>query len=545
MSSLLDIDKAKTLQDKAELLKGIVRDNNVDPMVLKAYLQRQMGPTQPRAWSNFCAKIDKYVNQEHPSVARFTGNSQRPKAVCLPHDNPFQTADSKEKNPLLRYISYLVLGVAVLGVFYAIPNHETDQAIQDSITPHDEVTLVQNLKPIMNPVVTNESTPMKPEEVKPLTPMAEKVALAPLPSSSDKEKPMASKEELSNANELEAPVVLPVRPLPVLSARVPLEKKQPSSNQLNQEEEVASSTELKPAAVDTVAKAPEDIPDEAREEYVKALLGNAQSQALIASFYDEGHILNVDPSKALHWYTKAGENGHAGAQNHLGVIYFKGIGVSKDHEKASYWWTYAAKQGFAPAQNNLGFLYEKGMGVKQNYMTAAYWYRESANQGYARAQNNIAVLLDQGRGVDQDSGEALEWWKKSAFQGYAKAQNNLGVVYFQGKGVEQNTDEALKWWHKAARQDYARAQNNLGILYEEGQGVPKDLVMSYAWLSRAFVNGYDESGTYRAEMERTLTPSQLSMAQELIYGDINLMPGMRQWAGPETQETQTAFADPF
>ena len=540
MSTLFDVDNAKNLQEKATLLKEIVRTNEVDPMVLGAYLKRQMNPSHPRAWADFCSKIQKYVNQQHPSAMVVNHSPSRAKTMDIPHENPFQMVEVEDKNPLLRYLSYMILGVAVVGAMFSMQNQVS---LSDLPQPNKKATSVV-AKALDKPVVSEtKNIPVlqvsKAVSIKKDSP--NRGQLSPLTLKGKEQKPLQSKQVKEGVSVMEEPVALPQRATPLQSAR----------NQANQSTVKVERIQMnppKPRSLSTAGnnnEAADDIPAEAREAYVKALVGDAQSQALIASFYDEGHILSVDPQKALHWYTKAGENGHAGAQNHLGVVYFKGIGVPRDHKKASYWWTYAAKQGFAPAQNNLGYLYEKGLGVKQNYMTAAYWYNKSANQDYAQAQNNLAVLLDQGRGIQKNSEEAIEWWIKSANQGYAKAQNNLGVMYFQGRGVDQNVDEALKWWHKAARQDYARAQNNLGILYEEGEGVPRDLVMSYAWLSRAFVNGYDESGVYRAEMEKVLSPSQLSMAQELIYGDINLMPGMRQWAGPELHQTKTASIDPF
>ena len=265
-------------------------------------------------------------------MARFNSSPQRPKATCVPHDNPFQSSDTNEKNPVIRYLSYLVLGVAVVGVLYTVPQHGVGKEMLKSDNEQLATSLVLNADANEEAVEKTETLVVsKPAPTTSKT--ADRVALVPLLTVEQKEKPMASKDQLPGFDELEAPVALPQRPSPVLAARVPVEKTPEIIDQAEAEAEI--SNDRKPASLTKTAKPPEDIPEEAREEYVKALLGNAQSQALIASFYDEGHILNVDPSKALHWYTKAGENGHAGAQNHLGVINFKGIGVKKDHEKAS------------------------------------------------------------------------------------------------------------------------------------------------------------------------------------------------------------------
>ena len=537
MSVLHKIENAKNLQLKARLLKAAVRDNEMEPQVLIAFLKRQMTPDNPKAWSVFCSKILIYVNRNPKHQASPTTGEPPREKPFNPQDNPFLVVPEKEKqSSIFRFLSYALLGAAVFAVMFSLQSKVklTDLPgarqvmVQGPDSPHFSLSMNNSESKEIKAAVKR----MEPGKNKPVF-RTSKSSLSLV----SQEKPL--KENLSD---LEAPVALPKRIPPDRKARsLSFGKAKRSPENLS----AVQRSRTLPKKATVKSHEPMDIPEEAREPYVKALVGDAQSQALLASFYDEGHILEADPQKALHWYTKAGENGHPGAQNHLGVVYFKGIGVPRDLQKASHWWTYSAKQGFAPAQNNLGYMYEKGLGVKQNYMTSAYWYNKSSEQDYARAQNNLAVLLDQGRGIQKNSLEAMKWWKRAAEQGYAKAQNNLGVMYFQGKSVEKDIDEALKWWHRAARQGYARAQNNLGILYEEGQGVPRDMVMAYSWLSRAFVNGYDESGVYRAEMEKMLSPSQLSMAQELIYGDINLMPGMRQWAGSEMYRTQTASSDPF
>ncbi len=48
---------------------------------------------------------------------------------------------------------------------------------------------------------------------------------------------------------------------------------------------------------------------------------------------------------ALKWYRMAAEQGHAGAQNNLGVMYDKGDGVTQDYVQAHIWYNLAAAQG--------------------------------------------------------------------------------------------------------------------------------------------------------------------------------------------------------
>ena len=141
------------------------------------------------------------------------------------------------------------------------------------------------------------------------------------------------------------------------------------------------------------------------------------------------HYDKKNYTEAVKWYRKAAEQGHAGAQNNLGVCYENGYGVTKDYAEAVKWYRKAAEQGFARAQCNLGVCYEFANGVTKNFAEAVKWYRKAAEQGFARAQYNLGVCYDQGNGVTKDYAEAVKWYRKAAEQGYADAQFNLGLCY--------------------------------------------------------------------------------------------------------------------
>ena len=114
---------------------------------------------------------------------------------------------------------------------------------------------------------------------------------------------------------------------------------------------------------------------------------------------------------------------------------------SGDYATALREWTPLAEQGHAGAQNNLGLMYDNGEGVPQDDKTAVKWYRLAAEQGNANAQTNLGVMYDNGRGVPQDYKTAVKWYTLAAEQGHAGAQNNQ-VFDLLIPTVEKSTTDA-------------------------------------------------------------------------------------------------------
>ena len=85
---------------------------------------------------------------------------------------------------------------------------------------------------------------------------------------------------------------------------------------------------------------------------------------------------------ALKFWQPYAEQGHADAQNNLGVIYANGRGVPRDDVEAVKWWRRAGEQGNAMAQFNLGVSYKTGWGVPRDYVSAHMWLNLAAEAGY-------------------------------------------------------------------------------------------------------------------------------------------------------------------
>ena len=57
-------------------------------------------------------------------------------------------------------------------------------------------------------------------------------------------------------------------------------------------------------------------------------------------------------------------------------------------------WRPLAEQGHAGAQNNLGLMYNNGQGVPEDYVQAYAWYNIAAAQGHDHAENNKKLIAE-------------------------------------------------------------------------------------------------------------------------------------------------------
>ena len=143
----------------------------------------------------------------------------------------------------------------------------------------------------------------------------------------------------------------------------------------------------------------------------------------------------------------------------LGLAYENGEGVTKNYVEAVNCYTKAAEQGHAGAQNELGRCYDNGIGVKIDHAEAVKWYRMAADQDYAEAQLNLGRSYYYGNGIEMDMTEAMKWYQRSAENGDDKAQCYLGHYYED----IANYPEALKWYRMAAENGNSEAQFKTGF----------------------------------------------------------------------------------
>ncbi len=94
----------------------------------------------------------------------------------------------------------------------------------------------------------------------------------------------------------------------------------------------------------------------------------------------------------MHWYRRAAEQDHPGAQNNLRRLFQFGFGIDLDYTQAESWYRLAAEQGFPDARRNLGLIDLNGTGLPRDLVNASRWTLLSVEQGNILAVGAIDGL---------------------------------------------------------------------------------------------------------------------------------------------------------
>src|SRR5439155_122960 len=112
--------------------------------------------------------------------------------------------------------------------------------------------------------------------------------------------------------------------------------------------------------------------------------GGAESRGGPAPARDRGPARlrrPLDQARAAAWFRKAADQGHAYAQQRLGVAYRDGAGVPADRALSLQWFRRAAERGSGFAEAELGLAYETGAGLPRDPAEAQKLYRRAADHG--------------------------------------------------------------------------------------------------------------------------------------------------------------------
>ncbi|HEV7600032.1 MAG TPA: hypothetical protein VGO49_07200 [Bradyrhizobium sp.] len=74
---------------------------------------------------------------------------------------------------------------------------------------------------------------------------------------------------------------------------------------------------------------------------------------------------------------------------------------------------------------------------------------------------------------------------------------------------------AIRLFRPLAEQGNAKAQNVLGVMFRKGEGVPKNPARAHMWFSFAAARGDAKAKAELRKVSRTMTPQEISQAQEM------------------------------
>jgi hypothetical protein len=120
--------------------------------------------------------------------------------------------------------------------------------------------------------------------------------------------------------------------------------------------------------------------------------GSINAQALIGSWYLNGHNTEKDTDKALHWLNMAAERGNKFAACDLGEIYFHGNGVPEDKAKGIELLRKSADGGIAHAQKKVGIILFTAAKTSAEQRVGLKYIIDASNAGNITARVFIALL---------------------------------------------------------------------------------------------------------------------------------------------------------
>ena len=150
--------------------------------------------------------------------------------------------------------------------------------------------------------------------------------------------------------------------------------------------------------------------------YQKGMKYHEKAAAIRPDFKEDIERAENLRKKAVKFYRKAADKGHAEARYELALCYSTGIGVIKNRGQAASLYRLAAEQGHTEAQNSLAHHYEFYL---KNYVEAVNWYRKAAEQGHTDSCMRLGYLYSVGtddavdrNNISKNRAESAKWYRK-------------------------------------------------------------------------------------------------------------------------------------
>lgn len=188
------------------------------------------------------------------------------------------------------------------------------------------------------------------------------------------------------------------------------------------------------------------------------------------AYYEGAYMLPKDMDKALSYFRKAAERGHAVAQT---FMVMGSMNYNDDHnEEVMYWLQKAAEQGERQALYNLGISYHRGdLNGMVDIAKSNELFRQSAEAGYQAAYSRMAQIYFNGEGVEKNLKIAKYWaWLDFANLPEDSRDNSILVQLIEPEDVNEENhinfkkiiEEAAEAGERDAMDNWASGLKNTG-----------------------------------------------------------------------------------
>jgi hypothetical protein len=284
-------------------------------------------------------------------------------------------------------------------------------------------------------------------------------------------------------------------------------------------------------AIAYVYIAPPLEPDKKLTEYM-AGFGEPNSEYQLAQWTCAGKQgIKPDAGKAVQWFKRAVDHGHALAAHDLGVLYEFGVSVPRDHARALkllrlYAQRSAAERpnsknaealAFADSARDIGQAYAEGDGrrfidacplqIQRDVSLAIWWLRLGADAfGAPRALGDL-YLSEPGF---KDAALARDWYQIATTQGDVSAMLTLGDMYSDGETLPRDDLLAIFWYRQASDNGNSQATLRLAQLYEQGRNDVADAGRVFHFYYCAYQSGSDSARTQALQSLSNVLASKLA-----------------------------------
>lgn len=212
--------------------------------------------------------------------------------------------------------------------------------------------------------------------------------------------------------------------------------------------------------------------------------------------YSRGWGTKEERWRALGWFRKAAETGHAKSMVRLGSLLNRPAPEGNPAEAVSLF-RRAAELGDASAMICLGFAYREGTGVGCDSEKAVDWFIKAVEAGDSHSMIHVGRMYSRHL---QRPEAAMRWFLRAAEAGHTESHLELAFLYEDRKSPQYDAEQAVHWYRRVAESEGGgrdRARLALAHFCRNGEGAVHDPAEARMWLSKVIESAPPASAFHR------------------------------------------------